>query len=196
MPKVVCLSTLIPVVLLCAGCSKRAVEQALPKPSMVELPVARVDLRPGTIIEGEPELFFKRGESPADRLPSGCIVSLDALRNVVIVRPVKDGQFITKADVVDLGGLTRAGPPGTRATTIRFEPMHPSFVGNKVDVISASGDKEIVVVQDVLVLAINSVTEAKGTWALVTLALKPEQAEQVFKAAEDSKLLLVPHKKE
>jgi pilus assembly protein CpaB len=174
--------------------------------------VARRALNMGETIKLPEELFqekkFTRGEEPA-----GAIENIDLLKNRVLKRPLRPGDYVTAEDLFgndDKDGMNFLVPKDHRAVGVRVNTESGVFGFactplSRVDVVGTfrrADDKATftkILLQNVLVLAADDKTRRGEDGkpmpsTVVTLALKPEDALKVRLAGEMGSLSLMLRK--
>src|SRR5581483_7091151 len=178
----------------------------------VKVLVARKNLNMGDSLKVPDEMFeekeFLRGQEPR-----GAIDSFEALRNRILKRPLRGGDFVTNEDLFgekDPVGIYGTLPPGFRAVGVRvdMEAIAGGFASlpmSRVDIISTvrrNDDKNSysqILLEDVLVLAADTTTQRDGEGRampanVVTVAVKPEDALKLRLAGSMGPLSLVLRK--
>jgi len=182
------------------------------EPEKVAVLVAKKGLGMGETIKLPEELFetkeFLRGQEP-----HGALDNAEALKNRVLKRSLRAGDFVTTDDLFgdkENGGLFTMLPSGYRAIGIRVnsEEIAGGFASlpmSRVDIISTvrrSDDKSSyaqVLLEDVLVVAADTQThrdeQGRAMPAnVVTVAVKPEDALKLRLAQSMGPLSLVLRK--
>jgi Flp pilus assembly protein CpaB len=190
-----------PMLLLVAiGCGLSAAflanQLVRPAEEKVALVVAATEVPRGTVIK-EAEHFFKLQEFPKEAAPPTALRSLDAVRNRVALRTLDPGQIASGRDIGEEDHFTRDLPKGHLALAVRVTV--DSFVGGfvqpgaRVDMICSLPHPTEprlkltkIFLHNVLVLAVNQEAirtseppRPNANPAVVTLAVKPEQAEKI-----------------
>jgi len=152
--------------------------------------VANSEIKIGTVVKEPEKLFveidYKKGTAP------NAVTDLERIKDKVVTRTVRPGQFIVPDDLSANFGITP--PKGTKAMAIKVDAQSAvgGFImpGSKVDVMATIGDqntkpKTIMVLQNQEVLAVDrisvrpdgqSAVESIGT---VTLAVTPQNAQKL-----------------
>jgi len=190
-----------PVLLLVAsGCGLIAALLAnqLVKPAeeKVALVVAAKEVPRGTLIK-DAEEFFKLQEFPKESAPPTALRSLEACLHRVALRTLDAGQIASVRDVGEEDNFTRDLPKGHLALAVRvtLDSSVAGFVqpGARVDLICSLPHPTEprlkytkIFLRNVLVLAVNQDAmrssdppRPNANPAVVTLAVKPEQAEKI-----------------
>lgn len=186
--------------LLALGCGLSAAflanQLVRPAEEKVALVVAVKEVPRGTLIK-EAEEFFKMQEFPKEAAPPTALRSLDAVRKRVALRTLDPGQIASVRDVGEEDHFTRDLPKGHLALAVRV--TLDSFVGGfvqpgaHVDMICSlphPSEPRLkftkIFLHNVLVLAVDQEAirssdppRPNANPAVVTLAVKPEQAEKV-----------------
>jgi pilus assembly protein CpaB len=167
-----------------------------PAEEKVALVVAAKEVPRGTLIRQADE-FFKLQEFPKEAAPPTALRSLDAVRNRVALRTLDPGQIASTRDVGQEDDFTRDLPKGHLGLAVRV--TLDSFVGGfvqpgaRVDMICTLPHPTEprlkytkIFLHNVLVLAVNQEAirsadppRPSANPAVVTLAVKPEQAEKI-----------------
>lgn len=168
----------------------------------IDVPVAKVEMRPGTFIR-EPELMFEMKPFARELVPPTTITDVKLLRNKSLQRPLEAGSMVMNRDLGDSEGLGKSLPDGLRAQTIRVtvDSAVSGFIlpgSSHVDLICMVPDtkdpKQIMAktfLQNKLVLAVNAEdvkpegARAMAAPSFVTLALTPDEVEKVARASRD-----------
>jgi Flp pilus assembly protein CpaB len=170
----------------------------------VKIAVAKKEIPAGMFIsEKNREDLFEMREFPRDALPPNPVLEIAKLNKKIVARAIDENSAVNMVrDVTDSTGLTSALKPGERAVTLRvnIEGAGAGFIlpGSRVDLVcnmpELKNPQQImskIFLQNVLVLAINT-EDSKPADAkvmaqpgLVTLALKPEDAEKALRVAKD-----------
>jgi pilus assembly protein CpaB len=178
---------------------------AEPANETVEAVVARKDIPAGTVIK-DSESLFKKVRIPKELDLTRAVRDLGKLKGMTVIRALDQNQIVTTRDVVLADGLLKALEPGYRAMTVKVTVNAPvaGFLlpGSRVDVIltmkGKDKDESKVFLENIQVLAISteekSDKEAKVVPGIVTLAVKPEQAEKLNAATRKGTLSLVLRK--
>jgi pilus assembly protein CpaB len=170
----------------------------------VPVAVAALDLPWGTKLKPE---MVKTVPFLKESLPPGYFSSYDALKDRVLITPVKLNEPIGEHKLaptdVTTGGVSAVLKPGTRAIAVKGDKVIgiSGFVnpGNRVDVIVTVSDpnsndvKSKVILEDLLILATGTQIQKneKGEPMPVdvyTLEVTPEQAEKLALASTQGKL--------
>jgi pilus assembly protein CpaB len=181
------------------------------EPEKVMVLVAKKNLDMGLPIKKIDEMFqekpFLKGEEPKN-----AITNREQMKNRVLKRSLRAGDFVTPDDLLGEGqsGIAAALPAGFRAVGLRvnLESIAGGFASlphSRVDIISTirKGDDKRsfsrILLEDVLVLAAdtNTVRDENGRAmpaSVVTVALKPEDALKVAMTRELGTLSLVLRK--
>jgi Flp pilus assembly protein CpaB len=177
---------LIESILAGVGCTSRLA----PGPVvMIQVPVAKHELRPGTIID-KPENLFELKEFREETVIPEAITMLEDLRGKILARTVDEGMPCLKRDLT-VNEEPKELPEGYRATTIRVAPDGFTGVrpGSWVDVLVTWKTKDNpsqtskLAIQNVQALALNT-EERQGDSgremvAVATLAVRPADAEKI-----------------
>jgi pilus assembly protein CpaB len=174
--------------------------------------VAKKALNMGETIKVPDDLFqekkFVRGEEP-----SGAIENMELLKNRVLKRPLRTGDYVTPEDLFgndDKDGMNFLVPKDYRAVGVRVNVESGAFGFactplSRVDVVGTfrrADEKSTftkILLQNVLVLAADDKTRRGEDGkpmpsTVVTLALKPEEALKVRLAGEMGSLSLMLRK--
>lgn len=149
--------------------------------------VANSEIKIGTVIKEPEKLFveidYKKGTAP------NCVRELEKIKDKVVTRTVRPGQFIVPDDLSSNFGITP--PKGTKAMAIKVTPDSAvgGFImpGSRVDVMATIGDHNtkpevVTVLQNQEVLAVDRISvrpdgqAAVETLNTVTLAVTPNNA--------------------
>jgi Flp pilus assembly protein CpaB len=88
-----------------------------PKPEMVQVVIARVEVPAGQYLK-DPERFFDQQTVAKERVPEGAVTEMKDLRGKLVARAIDPGAFVhQRRDLVE--PLTPALNPGERAVTLR-----------------------------------------------------------------------------
>lgn len=147
-------------------------------------------------------------ELPPHAIPNGSFSAMEQVVGRISSQPIYAGEVILKGRVAEhMGGSALAAvlEPGMRAITVRVDDVAgvAGFLlpGNQVDVVSSrrsgSSSREIeskTILRRITVLAVdqNASQERDGPIIVraVTLAVTPQQAEQLFEATQEGKVQL------
>jgi pilus assembly protein CpaB len=192
--------------------SRLLAERQTSEPDKVKALVARKNLNMGDSIKAPDEMFEEK-EYIRGQEPRGALENLDTLRNRVLKRPLRPGDFVTNEDLFgekDPTGLYGVIPPGYRAIGIRVasEEIAGGFASlpmSRVDIVSTvrkSDDKSSysqMLLEDVLVVAADANQhrdpEGRAMMAsVVTVAVKPEDVLKLRLAGSMGQLSLVLRK--
>ncbi|MBY0524882.1 MAG: Flp pilus assembly protein CpaB [Gemmataceae bacterium] len=166
------------------------------KADMDEIPVAKMDLPQGTFIKPtDLELMFEKKRFEKTSILPGTIRNVQELQGKALQRTVGAGRPVSTQDLGLSEGLTKSLQPGYRAMTIRVavDTAVAGFIlpGAKVDLITQVVNPKDprqtmskIFMQNMLVLAVNTEDvrpeNAKAIQpALITFAVKPEEAEKM-----------------
>lgn len=179
-------------------------ERAVPTTSVV---VARTDLSTAATLRGAQ---LDTVAWPSEHLPRGALTSLEAATGRVARRPILAGEPVLEAALFEKGsrgGLGAVIDREHRAISVKVDPVVgvAGFVqpGARVDVLATlrrvDHERALpysrVILQDVHVLAVDQeLEEARGNDPevvnVVTLQVKPEQAQKLVYAAHEGQLQL------
>jgi pilus assembly protein CpaB len=154
----------------------------------------------------EPEKFFIEKDVPEDAAPKKALTNMEDIRGKKLNKSINEEAFVYAEDLLDpkSDGMAAMLSPGQRAVAIKVNPesLVGGFVlpGTRVDVISTirRGENESeskTILQDMLVLAVDTKNnKEEGTNSIlgqtVTLAVKPEEAQQISLASAIGELRL------
>jgi pilus assembly protein CpaB len=181
------------------------IQNAITKPEVEMASVVAADLAIpfGTKVE---KRHLKMLQMPAEYVPSGSFGSMEEVLERVTVQPIVSGEILMQARFVDYDdGSTLAAVVSKkmRAVTVRVDDVIgvAGFLlpGNRVDVLAARQEANRrasaeTILRDVKVLAVDQTAATEKNEPVivraVTLEVKPEQAEVLFKAREEGSILL------
>jgi Flp pilus assembly protein CpaB len=197
---------LVGVLVMCLASVYWLVRSSLSQPELIEVPVARSDIRAGTLL-ANPEQFFETRSYPKSSVGPATIKAMDRLRGKVVAKPILDGEPANPAQLAE-AGPTVISAPNRKALTVRvhMDPetdkhVQPTAI---VDLVcwKRSPDGELqysvfaegvevlaVCADDLKTLATNSVI------ALQTLALTPEETERVRAVSPEDEIYLILHER-
>jgi pilus assembly protein CpaB len=154
----------------------------------------------------DPDKYFALKEIPEMAAPKKSLKSLDDLKDQRLSKPLGEDEYVTQDHLVnkDMAGVEGVLPPGTRAMAIKVnaECLVGGFVrpSAHVDIVYASrgGGTEAnarIILQDMLVLAVDQANQRDPgqptiIGSTVTLAVKPEEAQQLRVAQQNGELSL------
>lgn len=172
--------------------------------TMVSIVAAKKPIPTGAILE--PEMLTVRS-LPRNVLPDGCTTDTEMLVGKIAVRPIREGEPISRSYVAEKSRLSHMVPPFMRAVTIGIDPVVGvgGFLkpGDKVDVLatfeSNGGAATRTVLQNVELIAIGPSSETgtkisaanSKTLSTATLSLLPAEAEKLVLADTRGQLRLV-----
>jgi pilus assembly protein CpaB len=166
--------------------------------------VARCNLPFGLLIK-DPDQHFQKKVFARDELPAKAVNSAEQLKDRRLIRALTAGQVVTVDVLLAVENrLDALLPPGMRACAIKVSPesLHGGFIlpQSRVDVIwTVKGKDDLrsqTLLENILVLAVDSAANRPGEddallGNTVTLAVTPEQAEKLTKAAAEGEFRLV-----
>jgi pilus assembly protein CpaB len=182
---------------------ERAAAMTPAPPATIPVVVARQELAPGAVLERS---ALRLVEWPAGGEPRGSVSRLDELVGRRIKTKVFPGEAVVEMRLVprgEQGGLQVRIPEGMRAVSLKVDPEIgvSGFItpGSRVDVLatmSVDRDERLtkVVLQHIQVLAVGQEIEYEDDQptdaTTVTLAVSPEEAEQLALARSEGKVML------
>lgn len=173
---------------------------------LVEVVVATAAVPAKTMLSGE---MVEVVRMPREFVPQGALPSLDTAVGKVTMVPLSQGEVVinTKLALENVkSGLSYHIPPGRRAITAVISPATAAGglvePGDRIDVVATISPENaeargVYLLEDLLVLAIDRVTEASGqsggdkdgqTYSTMTLAASPRQAVLLSLAQDRGKL--------
>jgi pilus assembly protein CpaB len=171
----------------------------------VKVLVAKQKIPMGTRLK-EPEKFFVEKEFTKGEEPKKAFTSYDQLKDKILNKTLSAEVHVTPDDLMtaEQAGLAVEIPPGWRGVSIQVksDTVVAGFILPKshVDVLSTTrgdaGPLSQTILQDVLVLAVDTKKNREGDGAaipssVVTLQVKPDDAEKLSLAASLGELRLV-----
>lgn len=192
--------------------SRLLAERQVEEPEKVLVLVAKKSLNMGDTVKVPEEMFQEKQYSKGEE-PIGAIADVKLLKDRILKRPLRTGDFVTPEDLMSGEGgdaMHVKLPPGFRAVGVRVNIESSAFGFaslplSRVDIISTvrRGDDKAtysqVLLENVLVLAADDKTQRDESGKpmptqVVTLALKPEDALRVALASEMGNLRLMLRK--
>jgi Flp pilus assembly protein CpaB len=164
--------------------------QAGEKLQIVTVLVAKKNIESGTKIT-EPEKFFKPVRYVKGDEPKGYFGDLKQLRNRVVKRALAEDQPVKNVDLIATAEeqIAKILPPGQRAVAIKVTASTGVLPGSRVDVVlttKAGTDKAVskVILQDVLVLAVDEAKFGQEPPRTVTVAVGVQHARTLTQAGQ------------
>jgi len=170
----------------------------------VPILVAAVDLSWGTKLSKE---MVKKVAFLKESLPAGYFSDEAALRDRIVIAPIKQGEPLVEHRLAPIGittgGVSAILPPGKRAIAVKGDKIIgiSGFISpqNRVDVLATmthpktKAEMTKLVLENVLVLATGTVMEDNGKGEpkpvdVYTLEVTPEEGEKLALAATKGKL--------
>lgn len=190
--------------LLCCAAAGVTVHQLTPTPTALRTVLAaNRDLPAGAALDSSSLVPLK---ALPESLPAGSFSSVEQLTGKQIGGPVRKGQIITDASLLDNGLLTGT-PPGTVAVPLRLaDPASAPLVrpGQAVNVMLSSGDglerqqSTELLAGAVTVVWTSSGGQAQSDWlsakdadGLLVVAASPDQAQRLAGAQTRGKVSVV-----
>lgn len=183
------------------------------KEETVELSVAKVDLKGGTVLTKE---MIDRGKFLKKSVPTQCFFTIDELAGRVVVTPIAANFPICESNLAPItlktGGVSAIVSTEKRAMAVKVDKIigvsgfiHPN---NRVDVLvtfrNIGGGFNFpitkTILENILVLAVGPDIEQKGKEEkpspvdVITLEVTPQEAEKLALASQEGKLNLTLRK--
>lgn len=166
-----------------------------PDPTMVDVPIPKADIGPGTILDVKNQFMSK--PYPRGLVPPNVITDLSKLEGKVPARTLSAHMPVTERDLINPTAIARDLEVGYRAMTVRANienSMHGMLLpGARVDVLTITRDSKNsqqseskIFLQNIKILAVNAISDqpegknAVPNVASITMMVQPNQAQRLF----------------